>query len=79
MVAATLAPGNTPATPQERAAVAAWMLCLGVPVTANQMASKLGMSRRGARKLLGKLARVLPIYQDEDSAWHLAEHRPEGL
>jgi len=50
-----------PDTPSERAAAAAWLLQAGVEVKSHELAVRLGMTTRGAYRLLGRLMRVLPI------------------
>ena len=55
-------------TPQERAGIIAWRLAMGEGVTTAKAMQLTGLKERGARQLLNKLARKLPIYYD-DGIW----------
>ena len=60
---------------QERAALALWLV-MQRPQTTGSLAQRLGMTREGARVMLGKLARTVPIYFDEDqAAWRLCREK----
>lgn len=56
-------------TAQERAAVVSWDLAGGARFTTAQVARRLGLSMRGARCLLARISRVVPIYCDECGRW----------
>jgi len=56
-------------TAQEKAALIAWHLAHGEGMTTAEIASLTGLSWQGARHLMDRLARVLPIYQDDVGAW----------
>ena len=63
---ATSESGAVPVTPQERGAVIGWLLAnAGHGITAEQVATRAGMQKRGARKMLARLSRVLPIHNPE--------------
>lgn len=51
-------------TPTERIARAAWMLAQGQAVTVRGLASQLEMTPRGARALLERMSRVVPLVDD---------------
>lgn len=50
-------------TPQERAAIIAWYLARGQELTVADVARLTGLGRRGARKLVIRLSRVIPIHK----------------
>jgi very-short-patch-repair endonuclease len=62
-------PGNCPDTPQERAAAAGWIMCLGYPVSTRRLTDVTGLTPRAAQKLMENLCRVLPIYEREPRVW----------
>lgn len=62
-------PGNLPDTPQERAGIVGWILCMGHPVTARRLAKAVNLTTRATQTLLEKLCRVLPIYEVEPKVW----------
>lgn len=62
-------PCSDPVTPQERGAVVGWMLASGSGVTSSRVARAANLSPRGARKLLARIARVLPIHNPENGRW----------
>lgn len=65
----TLGIGTMPDTPTERAACAGWLLQAGYRVESHELAPQLGMTTRGAYRLLMRLSRVLPITR-EGRTWH---------
>jgi hypothetical protein len=62
-------------TPEERAALLTWHLAHGDAFKTRDAASMTGMTARGARRLLGGMSRVLPIYQDENGFWQVLAFR----
>lgn len=48
-----------------------WHLGLGEAMTTTQAAQLVGYSPRSVLRLLGKISRYWPIYQDEDGVWQL--------
>ena len=66
-------------TPTERAARAAWMLAQGQSVTVRGLASQLEMTPRGARALLERMSRVVPLC-DDGGVWRvMGEDRSEKV
>lgn len=54
---------------QERAGLVVWLLAQR-PMTTAAVAGRVGLSHAGARVLLAKLSRVVPIYYDRaGNAW----------
>jgi hypothetical protein len=51
-------------TAQERAALVAWWLAHGEALTTQQVAELTGLEVVSAYQMMGRLARVLPIYLD---------------
>ncbi len=51
-------------TPTERIGLAAYLLAQGHTTTARQLAGDLAITEHGARKMLEKLSRVLPLVND---------------
>jgi hypothetical protein len=70
--------GIQPTTPSERGAVAGWMLASGIAVTTRGLAERLGITNRGARGLLQRASRVLPIYRPEAGVWQSVLGRGNG-
>lgn len=58
-------------TAQERAALVAWHLAHGEGMRTVDVVLLTGLSFRGARYLMCRLSRVIPIYQDEDGFWQV--------
>ena len=56
-------------TPQERAAAVSWDLARGARLTTADIARRLGLSLRGARWLMCRISRVIPIVRDVDGCW----------
>jgi len=52
--------------------MAAWFLATGAKMTTREMAQKTGLSVRGARFLLCRLSRVVPICQ-LDGLWQAVD------
>lgn len=55
-------------TPQERSAIIAWNLAIGRTLSTKDVCDLTGLRPSAARKLLRKLARVLPI-TDDSGTW----------
>ena len=51
-------------TPQERAFWMGWQLAHGAEMSARDIAERLGMTERGARQMMSRGERVLPICLD---------------
>ena len=51
-------------TPTERIGLVAYLVAMGHTTTARQMATDLGITEHGARKMPEKLSRVLPLVND---------------
>lgn len=62
-------------TPQERAARVTWAIAQGETMSTQQVATLAGMSERGARWLMARLSRVLPVFQDDSGLWRVCETR----
>ena len=54
---------------QEKAALVTWHLAHGESMQNRDVANLTGLSMTGAWQLMQKLARVLPIYQDDRGVW----------
>lgn len=59
---------------QERAALVAWVLRGGDKLCDKEVEELTGLSRRGMQTLMTKMARVLPIYKDDEGFWRRAEY-----
>lgn len=57
-------------TPTERIGRATWLLAQGRQVTVRQMAMELEITPRGARAMLERLSRVVPLC-DEGGVWRV--------
>ena len=66
-------------TPTERIGFTAYRLTLGGSTTSRQLAGDLEITEHGARKMLEKLSRVMPLVV-EDGIWRLMQQgdRCEG-
>jgi hypothetical protein len=64
-------------TAQERAALVAWRLATGGQMTTQEIAERTGLSMRGARWLMDRLSRVVPIRQNEENRWQAVEILPD--
>ena len=60
---------DTDYTAQEKAALIAWHLAHGEGLQTRDVAALTGLAMDGAWRLMQRLARVLPIYQDEQGFW----------
>jgi hypothetical protein len=58
-------------TPQERAGLVVWHLAHGEAARTRDIAEMTGISQRGALKLMHRLSRRLPFYQDDDGFWQV--------
>ena len=58
-----------PETATERAALLGYLLGMGHRLTVKQVAEMCGISPRGARALLSRASRPLPIDRDENGEW----------
>ena len=56
-------------TPQERAALVTWRLAHGEGMQTRDVAELTGLTMVGAWYMMQRLARVIPIYQDERGVW----------
>jgi len=56
-------------TAQERAALVTWLLAGGAQMTTGDVATVTGLTPRGARTMLERLSRVIPIRQNEAGRW----------
>ncbi len=57
-------------TPTERIGRATWLLAQGRSVTVRQMATELEITPRGARAMLERLSRVVPLV-DDGGLWRI--------
>lgn len=62
-------------TPSERVALVAWHLAHGEGLTTQIIAGLTGLSPRGARELMYRISRVIPIYIDDDGFWQVCALR----
>jgi len=58
-------------TPQERAGLVVWHLAHGEGVLTRDIAEMTGITRDGALKMMYRLSRRLPFYQDDDGFWQV--------
>lgn len=67
---------DKPDTATERAALVTWWLAGGLMLSSADAGLLLGLTQDGAYRLLCRLSRVLPIYQDGNGYWTvLRSHR----
>lgn len=67
-------------TPTERAAYITYMLARGKALTAAEVARRTNITERGAQKMMARLSRTLPLYQDADYQWRiLTECDPDDI
>ncbi len=52
-----------------------WHLAHGEGLTTCVVASLTGLSLRGARELMYRISRVIPIYMDSDGVWQVCAIR----
>jgi hypothetical protein len=62
-------------TPEERAALVTWHLAHGDAFQTSEVCSMTGLTRQGAYRLLCKVSRVVPIFQDEEGMWQVMAMR----
>ncbi len=62
--------------PTERIALAAFRLAQGNAVTVRSLASELEITPRGARSMLERMSRVVPLV-DDGGVWRVAEEAKE--
>ena len=62
-------------TPEERAALVTWYLSHGDAFRTSEVCRMTGLTRQGAYRLLCKLSRVIPVYQDESGVWQVLAYR----
>jgi len=65
------AAGVTDQTPEERAALVTWYLSHGDAFRTSEVCRMTGLTRQGAYRLLCKLSRVIPVYQDKSGVWQV--------
>lgn len=58
-------------TPQERAGMVVWHLSHGEGIRTCDIAEMTGITPSGARKMMYRLSRRLPFYQDDDGFWQV--------
>jgi hypothetical protein len=64
--------------PTERIALAAFRLAQGRAVTVRSLASELDITPRGARSMLERMSRVVPLV-DDGGVWRVAEGEKEEI
>lgn len=64
-----------PETPSERVALVVWWLVHGEGLTTKQVAKITGLTMGTAWRLMARISRVLPIYQDDNYVWQLCVSR----
>lgn len=69
----SIIPGAEPDTPTERAAIVGWLLASGEELSTTAIGYQCKMSARGARKMMNRLSRVLPITSRGDGKWRCVE------
>lgn len=52
-------------TAQERAALTAFYILEGAEMTTAEIAERVGLTHQGAWSMMQRVARVVPVYQDE--------------
>jgi hypothetical protein len=62
-----------PETPSERVALVAWYMAFGVALSTKEIAKLTGLSKNSTLRLMWRISRVLPIYQDETRIWRRCE------
>ena len=63
----------------ERAALIAWHLAHGEAMRTSDVVMMTGLERQGAWKLMCRLSRVLPIYQDDCGFWQVNVMREAAM
>jgi len=64
-------------TPTERIGRATWLLASGQSVTVRSLADALEITPRGARAMLERLSRVVPLV-DDGGLWRVASEERTG-
>jgi len=59
----------------ERAGIVVWHLCHGESLQTRDVATLTGLTWEGARQLMVRLSRVVPVYQDEQGYWQVCALR----
>ena len=62
--------------PTERAAIVTATLLAGRAMTVREVAEAVELTHSGAAKLLARISRVLPVY-DEDGVWRINSGEPD--
>jgi len=52
-----------------------WWLAHGEGLTTKQVAQLVGLNENSSWRLMSRISRVLPIYQDEDMVWQVCAAR----
>jgi DNA-binding IclR family transcriptional regulator len=60
------------ATPTERVAAVTFLLTKGDALTSAEIAERVDLTPHGARALLNRMSRVVPLYRDEHGCWRIA-------
>jgi predicted DNA-binding transcriptional regulator YafY len=63
--------------PTERIARAVWLLASGESTTVRHLAERLEITPRGARSMLEKISRVIPLV-DDGGVWRLMDALEDG-
>ena len=58
-------------TPEERIAIVVWHLAHGDSFRTSDVSAMTGLTRQGAYRLMCKVSRVVPIFQDEKGLWQV--------
>jgi hypothetical protein len=64
---------DAPETPSERVALVAWHLIHGEGLTVKQVAAMVGITRRRAGDMLGRIGRVVPLFCDPTGVWQVTQ------
>ena len=59
-------------TAQERAAMVTYDIIMGRQLTTLEIARRIGITNMGAWKLMQRVSRVVPVYQDE-GRWRILD------
>jgi len=62
----------TPETPSERVALVVWHLMRGQKLTTRSVATLTGLPMPSAWRMMARLSRVVPVYQD-GPVWRMCE------
>ncbi|MCU0503514.1 MAG: hypothetical protein MUC51_17480 [Anaerolineae bacterium] len=69
---------DPPDTATERAALVTWWLAGGLMLSTADAGLLLGLTHDSAYRLLCRLSRVLPIYQDGNGYWMVLRSNGDG-